>query len=89
MTLPTSNWTVQKEAQARVLKIQQTKNFFTCSTSTNSLYCIEEVKEGEDNNGSDSSVHNEVPDLAACTAQLSENQCEQWIEEMNAMGINF
>jgi hypothetical protein len=33
---------------------------------------IEEVKEGEDNNGSDLAAHthenNEVPDLATCTA---------------------
>jgi hypothetical protein len=52
---------------------------------------IEEVEEGEDEKVSDTppSRDSKVPDLAACTAQLSEDQQEQWIEEMNAMGINF
>jgi hypothetical protein len=52
---------------------------------------IEEVEEGEDNEVSDAptSRDGKVPDLAACTAQLSEDQREQWIEEMNIMGINF
>jgi hypothetical protein len=52
---------------------------------------IEEVEEGEDDKVSDAptSRDSKVPNLAACTARLSEDQCEQWIEEMNAMGINF
>ena len=50
---------------------------------------IKEVEEGEDDNGPDSATHNKVPDLATHTAQLSEDQCEQWIEEMNTIGINF
>jgi hypothetical protein len=31
----------------------------------------------------------EVISLAAQTARLSEGQREQWVEEMNTMGINF
>jgi hypothetical protein len=55
---------------------------------------IEEVEEEENNNGLDLATHtaygnNKVPDLAMCTSQFSENQHKQWIEEMNAMGINF
>jgi hypothetical protein len=52
---------------------------------------IEEVEEGEDDEASDASASRdgEVPDLAARTARLSEDQREQWIKEMNAMGINF
>ena len=52
---------------------------------------IEEVEEGENDEVSDASTSRdgEVPDLAARTARLSEDQREQWIEEMNAMGINF
>jgi hypothetical protein len=52
---------------------------------------IEEVEEGEDKEVSDAptSRDSEVPDLAAHTARLSEDQREQWIEEINTMGINF
>jgi hypothetical protein len=52
---------------------------------------IEEVEEGEDDKVSDThtSRDGEVPDLAACTAQLSEDQRKQWIKEINTMGINF
>jgi hypothetical protein len=52
---------------------------------------IEEVEKGEDDEASDASTSKdgEIPDLAARTARLSEDQRKQWIEEMNVMGINF
>ncbi|MGA7507231.1 MAG: hypothetical protein WBW72_02810, partial [Erwinia billingiae] len=46
---------------------------------------IEEVEEEEENEDED----NNVSYLAARTARLSEEQREQWIEEMNAAGIHF
>jgi hypothetical protein len=52
---------------------------------------IKEIEKGEDDKVSDAptSRDGEVPDLATCTARLSEDQQEQWIEKMNMMGINF
>src|SRR6267154_1744962 len=43
-------------------------------------YTEEENKDDKDDN---------VSSLAACMAQLSEDQCKQWVQEMNDMGINF
>jgi hypothetical protein len=43
---------------------------------------VEEEEENEDKN-------NDVASLAAHTARLSEDQCEQWVQEMNDMGIHF
>jgi hypothetical protein len=40
----------------------------------------DEVSDDEDDN---------VSSLAARTAQLSENDREQWVQEMNTLGINF
>jgi hypothetical protein len=39
-------------------------------------------------------VHDEddeedVPSLAARAANFNDGQCEQWVEEMKALGINF
>ena len=47
---------------------------------------IEEVIEEEDD---DDDEDDNVSSLAARTARLSEDQREQWIQEMNDMGINF
>ena len=46
---------------------------------------IEEEEEGIEDEEKDDNVSN----LAARTARLSEDQCEQWVQEMNEMGINF
>jgi hypothetical protein len=43
------------------------------------------VEEGKENEDKDS----DVASLAACTARLSEDQREQWVQEMNDMGIHF
>ena len=47
---------------------------------------IEEVIEEEDD---DDDEDDNVSSLAARTARLSEDQREQWVQEMNDMGINF
>jgi hypothetical protein len=39
----------------------------------------EEEKQGED----------DISSLATCTARLSENQCKDWLKEMDNMGIHF
>jgi len=44
---------------------------------------IEEVMEESDNENED------VPSLAAQTAKFNEGQCEQWVQEMKSLGINF
>jgi hypothetical protein len=43
------------------------------------------VEEGGENEDEDS----DVASLAARTARLSKNQREQWVQEMNNMGIHF
>jgi hypothetical protein len=43
---------------------------------------VEEDRENEDEDS-------DVASLAARTARLSENQHEQWVQEMNDMGIHF
>lgn len=48
---------------------------------------IEEVEEPNDQQ--EEEEEDNVPSLAARTARLSEDQREQWVEEMTAMGINF
>ena len=47
-------------------------------------YIEEEAKEPEDQ-GEDEYIGS----LAACTAKLSKNQRERWVEEMQDLGINF
>ena len=51
---------------------------------------IEEIKEEEeeDEPNEDHGQEN-ISSLAARTARLSEDQREKWVQEMNAMGINF
>jgi hypothetical protein len=46
---------------------------------------IEEVEDTKHNNG----YETDVTSLAARTARLSDEQREQWVQEMTAMGINF
>ena len=46
---------------------------------------IEEIEEQEEEESED----DDVPSLAARTARLSEGGREQWIQEMNDLGINF
>ena len=48
---------------------------------------IEEIIEEEEDDDDDEDDN--VSSLAARTARLSEDQREQWIQEMNDMGINF
>jgi hypothetical protein len=47
---------------------------------------IEEIVEEDEGNEDED---NDVASLAARTARLSENQREQWVQEMNDMGIHF
>ena len=44
---------------------------------------IEEVEEESDNEDED------VPSLTARAAKFNEGQCEQWVQEMKSLGINF
>ena len=48
---------------------------------------MEEIIEEEEDDDDDEDDN--VSSLAACTARLSEDQHEQWVQEMNDMGINF
>ena len=48
---------------------------------------IEEVDSDDEDSDSDDS--DDVPSLAARTAKLSESDREQWVQEMNTLGINF
>jgi hypothetical protein len=41
------------------------------------------VQESEDKDEED------IPSLTAYIAKFSDGQCEQWVEEMKALGINF
>jgi hypothetical protein len=38
---------------------------------------------------SDDKDEEDIPSLAPCTAKFSDRQCEQWVKEMKALGINF
>jgi hypothetical protein len=49
---------------------------------------IEEVEEeGDKNEGYQESY--EPPSLAACTARLSDNQKEEWLQELDSLDIHF
>ena len=51
---------------------------------------IEEVGEGkEDNEEEQQEEQEDTPSLATQTARLSDKQKEQWLAEMDAMGIHF
>ena len=51
---------------------------------------IEEIEEGEEEDEFDEDHGQEnISSLAARTARLLEDQREKWVQEMNAMGINF
>ena len=48
---------------------------------------IEEIEDGEDTD--EDQEPQGISSLAARTARLSEDQREQWVQEMNDLGINF
>jgi hypothetical protein len=38
---------------------------------------------------SDDEDEEDIPSLTTHTAKFNDEQCEQWVEEMKALGINF
>jgi len=66
-----------KKTFPRPTKLGQPSQSYARSTS------IEEVVEESDDENED------VPLLAAHTAKFNEGQCEQWVQEMKSLGINF
>src|SRR6266699_5859371 len=61
----------------------QKKNQFSYKPQIQTAY-IEDAKEQEDEDKQEY-----IKSLAVCTTKLSDNQQEQWVEEMHDMGINF
>jgi len=49
---------------------------------------IEEVEEEEDENEGYQKSY-KPPSLAACTAQLSDDQKEEWLQELDSLDIHF
>jgi hypothetical protein len=60
---------------------QKPQRFRQLSQSFARTASIEEVESDDE--------EEDIPSLAARTTKFSDGQCEQWVEEMKALGINF
>ena len=67
-----------KFQKRKPLKFGQSPQSFARTVS------IQEVHEDSDDDNED-----DIPSLAACAPKFNEGECEQWVEEMKALGINF
>jgi hypothetical protein len=65
----------QKQTFQKPQRFRQPSQSFARTAS------IEEVESDDE--------EEDIPSLATCTAKFSDGQCEQWVEEMKALGINF
>jgi hypothetical protein len=85
-----SNWcttpqsTPCKSNQFKKHTFQKPQRFGQPSQSFARTASIQEVHEESDDDNEE-----DIPSLAACTTKFNDRQCEQWVEEIKALGINF